>query len=354
MYSDKELSRYRYFYDLLQTNKITYLLDPLTGVISREVFISFVKDLIANNTPFTLSILDLDNFKSINDNYGHHGGDAVLLNVASGLKKALDNFGIVGRFGGDEFIYVDLVHLDYKSKHDFLFDLYESNHAILRKIISFENCRPFISGTTGCTTYPTDAKTYDELFANADKTLYKGKVKGRNCYIIYVSEKHKNIAVQKLVKEELYMQMYRLSQDFERAPSIMDKLNTIYLNLVDISKIQYLLYIDKTGTIFDCATSKMIGITNNFKNILGDIAVTSSNLSSDPNTMDYKIHNEIKMVSAKSLLISRIYLDNRYYGHLVCTDQRNSRIWQPDEKALMYFITKCLVSYLFQKNNQNN
>ena len=351
MYSDKELSKYEYFNELLQTNKISYLLDPLTGVISREIFISFVKDLITNNIPFTLSILDLDNFKAINDNYGHNVGDAVLLYVANGLKKALDKVGIVGRFGGDEFIYVDLVNLDYKSKHDFLYNLYGSRHAILRKSILFGNCRPFISGTIGCTTYPNDAKTYDELFENADKTLYKGKVKGRNCYIIYVEEKHKNITVQKLVKEDLYMQMYRLSQDFERAPSIMEKLNTIYLNLVDISKIQYLLYIDKTGTIFDCASSKMIGMTNNFKNILGDIAVTSSNLSNDSTTMDYKIHKEIKMVPAQSLLISRIYLDNRYYGHLICTDQRNSRIWQPDEKALMYFITKCLVSYLFQKGN---
>ena len=85
MYSVNDLKKYEYFTKLLKDNKIEYVLDPLTGVIARKYILDFVKTLIIDKTPFTMAILDLDNFKEINDNYGHATGDRVLENIGNDL-----------------------------------------------------------------------------------------------------------------------------------------------------------------------------------------------------------------------------------------------------------------------------
>ena len=344
MYTNVDLIKHPYFKDMLQQTNISYLLDPLTGVVTRQVFIDFVHNLISQNIPFTLAMLDLDNFKQINDNYGHQTGDEVLRGVASDLSKYLGSNGIVGRFGGDEFVYVDLVNIDYDSNHNFLSGMY-NNFCVLRKNLKLSNCNPFITGTIGACTFPKDAKTYEDLLACADKTLYRGKVKGRNCYIIYVESKHKNITVQKIAKEDLYTVMYTISHEFESAITKNDKLYTLFINLESIMKIQYLLFIDKTGAIIDCNNGKIIGTTKNFKKILGDTAIIDSNYVYDTTSLDGMIHDELGMLPLQSILITRIEMNNHFFGHLLCTEQRNSRIWQPDEKALLFYVAKCLAGF---------
>lgn len=349
MYTNLELVKHDYFKNMLQQTNIGFLLDPLTGVVTRQVFIDFVQYLISQSIPFTLAMLDLDNFKQINDNYGHQIGDDVLKAVASDLSKYLGSNGIVGRFGGDEFVYVDLKDIDYDSNHNFLAGMF-NNFCVLRKNLKLSNCNPFITGTIGACTFPRDAKTYDELLACADKTLYRGKMKGRNCYIIYVESKHKNITVQKIAKEDVYTMMYTISHEFEAATTKKDKLFTTFINLESIMKIQYLLFIDKTGSIIDCNNGKIIGTTKNFKSILGDAAIISSNYVYDTTSLDGMIHDELSMLPLQSILITRVEMNNHFYGHLLCTEQRNSRIWQPDEKALLFYVAKCLAGFLEREN----
>lgn len=82
-------------------------LDDLTGVYERQVIVSYMEYLISNSIPFSFSILDVDNFKFVNDNYGHLIGDEVLKMVASTLKNVVADYGIIGRYGG----CASLVHL---------------------------------------------------------------------------------------------------------------------------------------------------------------------------------------------------------------------------------------------------
>ena len=75
------------------------MVDNLTGLYERHVIISYMNHLIINNIKFTFAILDVDNFKFVNDNYGHLVGDDVLKIVASSIRDVVKDFGVVGRYG---------------------------------------------------------------------------------------------------------------------------------------------------------------------------------------------------------------------------------------------------------------
>ena len=80
--------------------------DELTKVFKRDVIVSYVEKLISENIPFDISILDVDNFKYVNDGYGHLVGDKALIEIAKRIEELLGDQGVVGRYGGDEFIMV--------------------------------------------------------------------------------------------------------------------------------------------------------------------------------------------------------------------------------------------------------
>ena len=164
-------------------------IDGLTKVYTREVINEYVKELISNNKPFSLCILDIDNFKYINDGYGHHFGDRVLINVAKNIKKLLGDNGVVGRFGGDEFLIVLDNIIDYDAVWDIWHTLLGSTSNLDDSDLNTLN----MTVTMGASRFPKDSQTISGLFELADKALYRGKMKGRNCFIIYLPEKHATI-----------------------------------------------------------------------------------------------------------------------------------------------------------------
>jgi diguanylate cyclase (GGDEF)-like protein/PAS domain S-box-containing protein len=105
--------------DIIEGQKMRDLAqnDGLTGIFNRQYF-----EQLANNefnkaqrfkTDLCIGILDIDQFKKINDTYGHHGGDLILKEVAKALKNGIREFDICGRYGGDEFIFL-LTSTDYE------------------------------------------------------------------------------------------------------------------------------------------------------------------------------------------------------------------------------------------------
>ena len=74
--------------------------DNLTQVYSREVIIDYATSLIRRKIPFSFGIVDIDNFKYVNDTYGHLSGDKILKTVSTRLMKLIGTIGAVGRFGG--------------------------------------------------------------------------------------------------------------------------------------------------------------------------------------------------------------------------------------------------------------
>ena len=165
--------------------------DSLTRVYNRKTITDYAVKLLEQNHSrkdrITIAILDVDHFKKVNDTYGHLYGDKVLSRVGRRLKEVVGDDGVVGRIGGDEFVIV----LDgINDEH--------SLRGILRAIrtqIKWEFINDFddinISCSIGAAYWPTDGDSYEELFRKADYCLYVAKEKGRDRYVFFREDLHK-------------------------------------------------------------------------------------------------------------------------------------------------------------------
>ena len=200
-----------------------YLYDDLTYVYTKSSIESIVKEELnsKNPRPFSLIIVDIDDFKSVNDTYGHKYGDEVLVAAAHKFKEVFPT-GIIGRIGGDEFMIIDYGDTSYESIHKRLHDsLYEfKNDFVFGKdlaqpftlgVVKNDTSNVQITITCGVSRCFIDGIDYDTLFTKADKALYRGKRKGKNCFIIYMDEKHKNIDMSMLKKIDVQEERSRAS-----------------------------------------------------------------------------------------------------------------------------------------------
>lgn len=123
-------------------------------------------------------ILDLDHFKSINDNYGHAAGDEVLKYFAERMKKAVHEQDICFRFGGEEFIILlpNTAAREAYTMAERLRETLEKNDSPLGRPVTI---------SAGVASFPEMAANSTDLLDLADKALYEAKKAGRNCVILY-------------------------------------------------------------------------------------------------------------------------------------------------------------------------
>lgn len=341
MYTREQLSKYAYFDKLLESYGLPVILDPLTGVVSRKYILEFAQSLIDAGVPFTFGMLDLDNFKFINDTYGHNAGDRVLMHVSGALSKCLDGFGVVGRFGGDEFLWVNFRDLSYDEKKAFLGDMY-TRQEVLRKSIPLENCAPFITGTVGCATYPDNARDFDALFGMIDKTLYRGKNKGRNCYIIYVKEKHESIEIRRIARHGMYTLMNNVVRLFEMVPGLKNRLQSVTPVLIDELRVSDLYYVGPHRVMRSVRDPEVREAVDDIDRISDDEVYATN----DPDEIAARcpvFHAALKRMEVETLMVVRVGMDNqRADGYLVFAEPRSRRIWQEDECAIMFFLAKLI------------
>ncbi|MGY5617922.1 diguanylate cyclase domain-containing protein [Vibrio cincinnatiensis] len=150
-------------------DKITYLAnhDPLTGLANRRLLISKMENLIKRNIEFSIIFIDLNQFKPINDTWGHQVGDELLQAVAHRLVEKLGATDTFARIGGDEFVMliegsaVDQRLINIEQSFLFPFQLKENSIKI--------------STSLGVAQYPRDGSTTAELIQYADKKMYQKK-----------------------------------------------------------------------------------------------------------------------------------------------------------------------------------
>lgn len=188
-----ELQKYKHKYSesefikQLDQAKRAKLIDSLTGVWNREGCEINIKEhlILANNSreDFLLAILDIDNFKRVNDTFGHNAGDDVIREVVKRMVMSLDESDVVGRWGGEEFIILANITDSIEKIFDRIDKARES--VASEPIVSDENIIP-VSVTIGITTCENGQNiTSEQLVAQADKALYKGKNSGKNKCLIY-------------------------------------------------------------------------------------------------------------------------------------------------------------------------
>ncbi len=159
--------------------------DPLTKLYNKEVTALLIEDYIRFHNAQNLGalfLIDLDNFKSANDQRGHIFGDELLVTVAKKLSQLFRLDDIVGRIGGDEFMVF------MKNVHDIESVELKAHEICTALHIGFEKkdkTNGFISASIGVALFPTHANEYNNLYKNADEALYSSKDNGKNTYSIY-------------------------------------------------------------------------------------------------------------------------------------------------------------------------
>jgi diguanylate cyclase (GGDEF)-like protein len=159
--------------------------DFLTGLFNRRFFIQRSTDEVKrakrNAEPLALLMLDFDEFKKVNDTFGHETGDLALQQVASVMSTSLREIDILGRMGGEEFA----VLLPNTSLEEALLLAERVRQSI--ENISFEKSKGLlkITASIGVAAFTDEMSDIDDLIRNADNALYQAKANGRNCVVAY-------------------------------------------------------------------------------------------------------------------------------------------------------------------------
>lgn len=174
----------------LEKRSKTDLLTGLQNKVATEELIRMMLSphYLKEGTRCALLMIDVDKFKSINDNLGHAKGDQVLASLGSIIKSSFKGMDVAGRTGGDEFIV-------------FLRDIEKAENALLlaqriekqtNQLILRDDIRAFVSVSIGISLFPDHGKTFDDLYTAADKALYYVKKHGRAGWKMYSPELEKD------------------------------------------------------------------------------------------------------------------------------------------------------------------
>jgi diguanylate cyclase (GGDEF)-like protein/PAS domain S-box-containing protein len=167
--------------------------DPLTGLANRTLLqdeLKFSIDFAVRNKALgALAFLDLDNFKHINDNFGHDAGDAVLRATASRLKESVRDNDTVARVGGDEFVLV----INNQPGHEQLADLIERIRQHVNAPITVGGRDILPSASIGVSRFPHDGDTVDRVMRAADAAMYHAKAIGKNNCQFYSIELNQTV-----------------------------------------------------------------------------------------------------------------------------------------------------------------
>jgi diguanylate cyclase (GGDEF)-like protein len=155
--------------------------DPLTGIYNRRFINEFLMKEIERSKRldknFALIICDIDNFKEINDTYGHISGDVAIQSLSELITGKIRHLDVFGRYGGDEFMMI-LPETDKESASQVIERI---RHKIEKDDIPLPNdLRVKITASFGVAVFPEDGYFSDDLLVTADERLYKAKSLGKN------------------------------------------------------------------------------------------------------------------------------------------------------------------------------
>jgi diguanylate cyclase (GGDEF)-like protein/PAS domain S-box-containing protein len=166
--------------------------DPLTGLPNRRLIMDHLEEALNNSTRHqqyaALLMLDLDNFKDLNDSRGHGIGDLLLREVGHRIADSVGEMGSVGRFGGDEFVVIiEMLGSDESVAAQQAMKLAEKIRARIDRKFEFKRVglSHYITPSIGVTLFKDEENSVEDLLKQADVALYQAKSSGRNAIRFY-------------------------------------------------------------------------------------------------------------------------------------------------------------------------
>ncbi len=161
--------------------------DNLTGLPNRYLLEDRLRQYVAsasrNGDSFILVMLDLDDFKGVNDTWGHGAGDTLLIEFGKRIRDHLRNTDTVARIGGDEFVFIYTCargHEDAASEQ-----VFERLYRSFQVPVMLGDVAYMIHSSMGASYFPCHATELETLFERADEALYESKRKGKNTYTVW-------------------------------------------------------------------------------------------------------------------------------------------------------------------------
>lgn len=308
--------------------------DEVTQLPNRRNYKVFVENLLASNEPFHLLFLDLDNFKWVNDHYGHDAGDKFLFDFGQAVLKRLDENNRLFRIGGDEFIVVMVEMV--------------SNERLVKLAKEILTCaanadvegsnKHEIGCSIGISSYPFDTDRAGELLSYADYAMYHAKKTGKNRYCIFNEEMKNEIAylhkiefdLTKAVKNKEFEAYYQPQYDIQNlklvgAEALLRWPKNEEGKIVFISPVEFIPLAEKFGLInelgffvFQQATMQ-IKEWQALQNNLPKIAINVSPLQISSGGFDVFIMNQLDKHDVSAELIDieiteSVLMDNLEQG----------------------------------------
>ncbi len=349
--------------------------DLLTGCSNKITAEKMIADYIAHNNDkeSVLYIIDIDNFKAINDNLGHHFGDVVLREIAGKLKTCFRQDDIVGRIGGDEFLVLakniktDKI-IEQKAKN--ILKAFENEY-------KSESGSYKVSGSIGVAKFPTNGKYFEDLYKAADKALYESKLKGKDCYTVYTDALIDGTMRSRTILEnagrlaDSYFDSEIISDVFELLFEAQNLELSINMALKRIGKKYnadrcYIFESFDDGKMYDntyewCEdgiSPEIDGLKNITAEMLGDFfkfadkegIVYSNDLSVLVAEGAFELMDN---QSIKSFLHAQIFENDKVKLFLGLDDCMAPRVWSPKEINSLKYLAKIISIFLsFKKNNK--
>ena len=176
--------------------------DELTDLPTRRVIEHRANNLLSRHEPqrlFALAFLDIDNFKHINDYYGHSIGDALLIEVAKRLGRSLRESDMLSRISGDEFLLL----LNPVQSQDEVAEYVQSVLARLSAPFFIDGSEIFASTSIGVSLYPEHGESYDVLRQNADIAMYRVKNEGKGAAAFFDASMEREALARMKVEQSL-------------------------------------------------------------------------------------------------------------------------------------------------------
>ncbi|RSK28811.1 EAL domain-containing protein [Bacillus sp. HMF5848] len=187
----------------LMEEKYNYLAyhDELTGLPNRRYFHSELEKVMKSDEcqDTALLLVDLDQFKNINDTFGHSQGDRVLIEVTERIRGCIGQEDMLARISGDEFII--LLKNNGKDGETIAEQVVQQ----FKEPFTINHNQFHLTGSIGVTIYSDDVKSLEDYIVQADTAMYRAKSQGKNCYVVYTPEMYKDTSEELLLEHDLRM-----------------------------------------------------------------------------------------------------------------------------------------------------
>lgn len=344
--------------------------DALTGLLNKEVCQHQTeKYLTGDMEKGAMILMDLDDFKRINDRYGHLCGDAVLSDTAGVLRKLFDG-NVIGRIGGDEFLLF-LPETDKKTAGNRAKEI-----GRLLKEKQLPDPLDVIEISAGIAGYPDDADNYFDLYRKADLALYHSKDYGKNSITLYdkehcqrqgtgsrrtircgsVIESEKMTNVERRLVSYSFHMLYH-SQNTEDA---VNQLLEIVGRAYDVSRV-YIFentsdhkYCNNTfewcneGVQPQIEALQHISYEKDLDHYVDYFNSDGIFYCEDISTLDRKLYNILNPQKIKSMLQCAIIDDREFKGYVGFDECRKNRYWTKEQIKSLGLIANVLSEFLLK------